>query len=490
MDKPSKIYKNTMFLSLLSVLERALGFIYRVVLARLLGAEGLGVYQIAVSHFFLLRTLGGGGLPVTLSRTVAGENAQGKSGEKSLFASLFLSLCVTLPITLFTLLFAGKIPALSEESGALKILVFSLPFACAYAVIKGYFWGKKQFALPALIEFFEELVMAASGALLLIIFHGFSPMQGAKYAALAMSISCVFAATVSAFTLKKRPLPPRLFLKEAPPLFRAALPITAVRLCGTLVGSLSAVLLPWGLERAGYSPAEALSAFGVATGMVFPLLTSPLTVVGALCTVLVPELAEARVKGNRERLSRAVEKGLFFTLALTLGLLPFFYALAKPLCNLLYQVPLAGELLKRASFLLPLFSLSMLSQSFVNSLGYEKKTFLFSTVSSAVFLLLLLFLPKFLGIYAYLVALGGELLIGGGCSLLFLKKIAPPQKTFFKRSLPLFIIPLFLLPFSNAIQRLFALTFPEPLASLLCALAVLAVTALLYFLFGVFRKKR
>jgi O-antigen/teichoic acid export membrane protein len=132
----------------------------------------------------------------------------------------------------------------------------------------------------------------------------------------------------------------------------------------------------------------------------------------------------------------------------------------------------------------------MLSQSFVNSLGYEKKTFLFSTAASAVFLLLLLLLPKFLGIYAYLFALGGELLISGGCSLLFLKKLAPPQKPFFKRCLPLFFIPLFLLPFSTSLQSIFSLTFPEPFASLLSALILSAVTALLYFLFGVFRKKR
>ena len=102
MKKDLGIYKNTALLSLLSVLERALGFFYRIVLARLLGAEGLGVYQIAVSHFFVLRTLGGGGIPVTLSRTVAKEGVKKnrKSSAAPLSAALLLSLLITLPLTL------------------------------------------------------------------------------------------------------------------------------------------------------------------------------------------------------------------------------------------------------------------------------------------------------------------------------------------------------------------------------------------------------
>ena len=132
MKKDLGIYKNTALLSLLSVLERALGFFYRIVLARLLGAEGLGVYQIAVSHFFVLRTLGGGGIPVTLSRTVAKEGVKKnrKSGAAPLSAALLLSLLITLPLTLFFLLFAGKIPSLQADATLLKILVASLPFAC------------------------------------------------------------------------------------------------------------------------------------------------------------------------------------------------------------------------------------------------------------------------------------------------------------------------------------------------------------------------
>ena len=51
MKNQGNFYKTTALVTFFSVAERALGFLYRIVLARLLGAEGLGLYQIALSHF-------------------------------------------------------------------------------------------------------------------------------------------------------------------------------------------------------------------------------------------------------------------------------------------------------------------------------------------------------------------------------------------------------------------------------------------------------
>ena len=49
----SKVYANATIVTGLSVAERGLGFLYRIVLSRLIGAEGLGLYQVALSFFAL-----------------------------------------------------------------------------------------------------------------------------------------------------------------------------------------------------------------------------------------------------------------------------------------------------------------------------------------------------------------------------------------------------------------------------------------------------
>ena len=45
------IYRTAAVVTGLSIAERALGFLYRIVLSRLIGAEGLGLYQVALSVF-------------------------------------------------------------------------------------------------------------------------------------------------------------------------------------------------------------------------------------------------------------------------------------------------------------------------------------------------------------------------------------------------------------------------------------------------------
>jgi stage V sporulation protein B len=98
MNKPS-IFKNTAVITAIACFERALGFLYRILLARLLGAEGMGIYQIALSHFFLFQTAAGGGIPVSLSRTVSRLNAENQSRRTggALLAALILAGGISLP---------------------------------------------------------------------------------------------------------------------------------------------------------------------------------------------------------------------------------------------------------------------------------------------------------------------------------------------------------------------------------------------------------
>ena len=81
----------------LSVAERGLGFLYRIVLSRLIGAEGLGLYQVALSLFSLFLTIGTGGIPITVSRMISKSKAENcpKDEPRAVSAGLFLSLLLT-----------------------------------------------------------------------------------------------------------------------------------------------------------------------------------------------------------------------------------------------------------------------------------------------------------------------------------------------------------------------------------------------------------
>ncbi len=478
------ITKNTAIITTLACLERTLGFLYRIVLARLLGAEGVGVYQIALSHFFLFQTLAGGGIPVTLSRTVSRLRAE-KQERKSvgaLLAALLLGACVSIPLTFIFLPLASHIPLFSVDAEPFKVLLLPLSATAVYIAIKGYLWGNKQFLAPALFEMAEEILTVIIGVALLS-GRNFSPTDGATRAAWAHSAAAILVAVIALiFLLKSKPKfsSPTPFVR---PLLSAALPITAVRSGATVVSTAVAVLLPNALMKSGMSESAALQAFGVATGMVLPLLAAPLTIIGSLAIVLVPELAEDFQKKNLTRLAKNIERSILFTLAVACFIIPFFVTVGKHFATLLYQNELAGEMLSNCAVLLLPMSVNAILLSMLNSLGLEKQTFTFSLVGSAVFLLCILFLPTHVGIYALPIGMIVQFSLESLCAFLLLTKKCPLSKSFPAKCGLCLFFTLPIICIGTVAQKGFSLFLGQWLAPFATAGIVLLVTAAIYLPF-------
>ena len=124
-----KLFQTASIISFLSVLERAFGFLYRIVLSQKLGEEMLGVYQIAGSVAVVFLTLGIGGIPVTLSRFIARYKAE-KLPEKERYAlssALFLAITLTLFPTCLFLVFGEKLAVFLPDERSLSALKILFP---------------------------------------------------------------------------------------------------------------------------------------------------------------------------------------------------------------------------------------------------------------------------------------------------------------------------------------------------------------------------
>ncbi len=485
------VYKNASIVTGISVAERFLGFLYRIVLSRYIGAEGLGLYQVALSLFFLLQTLSCGGLPVCVSRMVAKESGKGakkaplnanatgatlsaNEGGGVLSAGLLCTLACALPLCLFFWAFGGKMPFLfsgGEGFEVLRILLIGLGFACCYAVVRGYFWGNKRFLAASLLEMTEEIAMVILGVLLL---RGApSPAIGAECAAWALCIADIFSCLVAfilLFSTGGRLSRPQPHLK---PLFASSLPVTSVRAGGSLVNSAISVLMPVMLVRAGATQAEALSLFGVVSGMVLPVLFIPATLIGSLALVLVPELSADFHRRNFSRLTENVARGLRFSFLVACALIPFFFVLGGQVGSLAFANAKAGEIISKSCLILLPMSLTMISNSMLNSIGFEKQTFLFFFIGAGGTFLCVLLLPPLCGVYAYVVGLGVSYALTAICNLCYLRKKLPKREG--RASLSPYLIPLAgILPLSLFGQLSLAL-----FSRFLGAFLTVAATALL-----------
>lgn len=497
----NKIYATASLVTILSVAERGLGFLYRIALSRFIGAEGLGLYQVALSLFSFFLTIGTGGIPITVSRMISKSKAEHTPlGERrAVSAGLTLSLLLTLPVCIIFLLFGEKMSFLFSDRrtfSVFKILLSGLMFSSVYAVIRGHFWGNKEFLLPSILEIAEESVMVIAGIVLFLHLGTVSSaQQGAECAVQAVIISYLFSFTASVicFFVKGGKLAnPKKALR---PLFSSTLPITSVRASTSLVNSLVAVLLPIMLIKAGASEAEALKLFGVVSGMAIPVLFIPSTIIGSISLVLVPELSEDFYRKNFTRLTINIQRGLRASFLIACILIPFFFALGQDLGKIAFSNVLAGEIIQKSCFILLPMSLTMITTGMLNSMGFERKTLLFFFLGAAAMLLSILFLPSICGVYAYVLGLSINFLINALCNIILLKKSIPVfQKQRGHVRIQPKIIVVFATLLLSVIGKLFSnlckFFFGEIVSILVCGLFLLILTLICYVFLGIFSPKQ
>ncbi len=419
------LYRTAAVVTIFTAAEHFLGFLYRIILSRTLGSEGMGVYQIALTVFAVFLTICSSGLPITLSRVISKHRARGyKRGEHAATsAALLLAVLTSVPVTV--LLFLLRTPfseVFSDPRSAdlFYILLVGLSFTSVYAILRGSFWGNKRFFAYSFIELVEEIVMIAVGILLLVLLPFGVPNVNCAAIAVLVSYLCSFSIAAVYFFAKGGKL--RSPRGEFLPLLRSSLPVTAMRSASSLMSSFISVLFPMRLMAAGYSSSRAMSEYGVVYGMVMPVLMIPSSLIGSIALVLVPELSECFYKKEKEKLSALVEKALNAALLISGMLVPFFLVLGEDLGIVLFASAESGKMIARAAALLLPMSVTMISTSILNSLGCERQTLLFFLIGSCGMLACVWFFSGKLGSDALILGMAVDHLLTAGCSLVLLRK--------------------------------------------------------------------
>ena len=160
----SKFLKGTLILLAAGLITRVLGFINRIVLARFIGAEGVGLYNMAFPTLILVITITQFGLPVAISKSVAEAIALNdhKKVRKilviSLSITLFLSLLFTPTLIYFTPFLSEYFFTDSRVKWPLLVIAPVVPIIAISSVIRGYFQGKQEMKPAAISQLLEQLI--------------------------------------------------------------------------------------------------------------------------------------------------------------------------------------------------------------------------------------------------------------------------------------------------------------------------------------------
>ena len=478
-----KFFKTVAIVTVFSVSEKFLGFLYRIFLSRTIGSEGIGLYQVALSVFALLLTVCSSGTPITVSRLMTKYRAENhlEKVNKVITAGIFITLCLALPIFTVFFIFAPKMTFLFADPRCIEIFKVVLPgliFTSVYSVLRGVFWGDKDFLPYSVIELLEEVCMIVVGIILISLSSGI--YEGAFSAGVAVLVSYIFSFTLAVlvFFLRKHKLKnPRAEFK---PLLVSAAPITAMRTANSLAVSLVSIILPMRLISAGFSKAQAMSAFGAAAGQAIPLLFIPTTLIGSFTLVLVPEISENFYKKKSFYLKRDIEKAIKFSVFLTCLFIPVFFVCGSEIGVLVFNGHECGTYLTASAFLMLFMSLSSITTSILNSIGLEHKTLIYYIISGVFMLLSIWFLPSVIGIYSLLVGFTFIYGLTTLLNLILLHKNCKEQPKYLKflSCSTLIIIPTVI--FGLMLERLFLPIFGTFLTFFCCSISMVIFNSLCF----------
>lgn len=361
MMSKANLAKGAVILSLAGLISKAIGALYRIPLFRMIGAEGMGLYQMAYPLYALLLTVSSAGIPVAISKIVAEKNLRRdqRGAQQTLCVGLIMmavaGIVGSLLLFLSAEIFAEKV--LKDVRAYYSILAIApaVFFVALMSVFRGYFQGFQLMLPTALSQIVEQTVRVA---FLLIGAYLFWP-KGIHFAAAAATSGAVAGAVAGLtvliiyFSWRGYQYIPIWdffggrnnsgFRKTAYRILALSLPISLGGVVLPMIQIMDAVTVPLRLQQAGYSATKSAELYGQLTGGGNTLINLPGVFTLALATTLVPLVSELKAGNNLYRLKSYIDAAVKASLTIGLPAAAGLFLLAEPLSALLFDCPEAGR---------------------------------------------------------------------------------------------------------------------------------------------------
>jgi len=408
------IVKGALILTCAGIITRLLGFVYRIYMSNIIGAEGMGLYQLIMPVYMLAWSISCSGFNTTISKLIAQERAKGEYGNmgRILKQSVIITTCLGIILS-FSLYFAADFIAAyffkdMRTVMSLRILSLAFPFMAAGTCVRGYFFGLQETLAPAINQVLEQCVRMA----VIYFLAGYFIPRGLEFACAVAVIGVVCEEIISFLyislsyrrfkSVNKLIKPPTLSPRASLSMIAAmALPLTANRVSASLLTTFENVLIPQRLQAFGMSASQSMSVFGRMSGMAMPLIYFPTALLTALSITLVPAVSEATALKRISNVRQTVSKSILFGCVTGLWAAGLFLSFPHELGSVIYNQPI-GDMLFILGFMCPFLYLQIIFSGILNGLGQQVFIFKVSLLTSAINIVFIYFLVPIYGIWAFM----------------------------------------------------------------------------------------
>lgn len=385
----SKFLKGTMILTISSIIVKVIGSLNWIILSRVLGGEGIGLYQMGFPIYLMAITVSSAGVPVAIS-IITSEKLANKDyrGAKRVF-NVSLRLLLISGLIFSSALFFGADFLINQhiirDSRAYYSIIALAPavfFVTFLASFRGYLQGWQIMTPTATSEVVEQLVRVIT----MLVFADLFMPYGLAYAAGGASMGagagafCALLVLMWFYRRLKRRLHEEIEAQDdsipqesaghiIKRLLKLALPVSLTSLMLPIGANLDLLIVPQRLEVAGFDVRHATELFGYLTGMAVPLVNLATIFTAAMTISLVPSISESRTLERfdaiRDKIRLAFRVAMIITFPCFMGL--FF--LAEKVAALIYNAPGAAGAIQTMSVGILFLGMHQISTGILQGLG-------------------------------------------------------------------------------------------------------------------------
>lgn len=392
-SKKDTFLQGAFILTIAGIIVKIIGSVNWIILSRVIGGEGIGLYMMAFPIYLLALSVSSAGVPVAISIMTAERLAlHDYLGAKKVFRTS-LRLMIVTGLFFSVLLYFGArwliefhIVRDARAYYAILALAPAVFFVTILASYRGHFQGWQTMKPTAVSQIVEQLVRVAT----MIWFATLLLPRGLEFGAAGASFGAAPAAASGLLVLlwyswKMRKkfkaaeqqqvgssivLPPQSSMQITKRLLNLALPVSFASIMLPIVSNLDLIIVPMRLEVAGYTVSQATELFGFLTGMAIPLINLLTILTASLATSLVPAISEAATLQDSGRIQQRIMSAMRLSNLITIPGFIGLALLAYPLSEMLYGTAKVGGPLQVLSISVFLLGIHQVTTGVLQGLGH------------------------------------------------------------------------------------------------------------------------
>ncbi|MBE6632499.1 MAG: hypothetical protein E7623_07355, partial [Ruminococcaceae bacterium] len=183
------------------------------------------------------------------------------------------------------------------------------------------------------------------------------------------------------------------------------------------------ILIPRGLTKSGTSHSDALASYGTLHSMVMPVVLFPTAVLSSFSSLLIPELAEAKIKKQKALVQSIASRAFQYSFIFSFGIAGLLICFSGELGIMIYDDIEVSRFIRLISPLVPVMYLDSVTDAMLKGLGEQVYSMNVNIIDAFLSIICVIaLLPKY-GIWGYVITIYVTELINASLSIIKLLSV-------------------------------------------------------------------